>query len=96
MQLIRLDQHIAARHQLSHGCGQGHFFQFSFCQQTLVEGLDEAVPARCHVHRVATYSTVRSVERRPVVFHLPTSCPSSGSSATRVMEPKETQLNSHD
>ena len=45
-QLIRLDEGIEDRQELSHGCGQGHFFGFSFCQQTLVEGLDGAVPAR--------------------------------------------------
>jgi len=44
--LIRLDQRIEDRQELSHGCGQGHFWGFSFCQPTLVEGLDGAVPAR--------------------------------------------------
>ena len=44
--LIRLDQRIEDRQELSHGCGQGDLFGFSICQQTLVEGLDGAVPAR--------------------------------------------------
>ena len=38
--LIRLDERVQNRQQLSHGGGQGDFLEFALLQQTLVERLE--------------------------------------------------------